>query len=48
MAEDTKKKKVITQDDIMKMLNACYDKSLTGLKKVSPPVSVLGDEYLEE
>ncbi len=48
MAEDTKKKKVITQDDIMKMLNACYDKSLTGLKKVSPPVSVLGDEYLEK
>ena len=40
------KKKLITQDDIMKLLNTCYDKSIHGINKVSPPINEFANEYL--
>lgn len=47
MGEEKKqKKKIITQEDIMKVLDACYDKSLSGIGKVSPPVSQMAEDYL--
>lgn len=45
MAKD---KKLITQDDIMKALDVVYDKSLDGIPKVSKPIKVLAQEYLNK
>ena len=42
------KKKFITQEDIMKMLDACYEKCLNGIPKVSPKVEDLADDYLNK
>lgn len=46
--EKKEKKKLITQKDIMAVLNACYDKSLNGIQKVSPSVKDLAEEYLKK
>ncbi len=46
MAED--KKKLITYDDIMKVLNTCYDKSVHGINKVSPPIDEFANDYLKK
>lgn len=49
MAEDKKeKKKLVTQEDIMKMLDTCYDKSLHGINKVSPPIEQFANDYLKK
>lgn len=49
MGEEKKqKKKIITQEDIMKILDTCYDKSLSGLGKVSPPVSQMARTIFPE
>lgn len=45
MSEE-KKRKIINQEDIIKILDSCYEKSLTGIKRVSPPVSDMAQEYL--
>lgn len=42
------KKQVISQDDIMKLLDTCYEKCLSGIPKVSPSVKVLADDYLQK
>lgn len=42
------KKKIITQEDIMKMLDTCYEKSLHGINKVSPPIEQFADDYLKK
>ena len=42
------KKKLITQADIMKMLDACYDKSLHGINKISPPIEQFAEDYLKK
>ena len=42
------KKKLITQEDIMKMLDACYEKCLNGIPKVSPKVEELATDYLNK
>lgn len=47
MSED-KKKKLITQEDVMKMLDACYEKSLYGINKVSPPIEQFANDYLSK
>lgn len=44
--EDNKKK--ITQEDIMKLLEACYEKCLNGIPKVSQSVEELADDYLKK
>lgn len=49
MEEKTKfKKKAISQDDIMKLLDTCYEKCLDGIPKVSPSVADLVDDYLNK
>ena len=41
-------KKTITQEDIMKLLDKCYEKSLNGIPNVSPSVEELANEYLSK
>ena len=49
MEEKTKsKRKIATQEDIMKLLDACYEKCLDGIPKVSPSVADLADDYLHK
>ncbi|WP_294478920.1 EcsC family protein [uncultured Ruminococcus sp.] len=43
-----KKAKIVSQEDIMKMLDACYDKCLNGIPKVSKPVKEMADDYLRK
>ncbi len=42
------KKKFIKQEDIMKMLDLCYDKSLHGIKNISPPMEQFADDYVKK
>ena len=39
-------KKLMTQEDILQLLNTLYDKSVQGIPKVSIPVAQLADDYL--
>lgn len=49
MEEKTKsKRKIATQEDIMKLLDACYEKCLDGIPKVSPSVADLATDYLHK
>lgn len=41
-------KKLITQEDIMKLLDSCYEKCLNGIPKVSPNVEELASDYLKK
>lgn len=36
--EKRKKEKILSQEDIMKILDTCYEKSVNGIPHVSPPV----------
>lgn len=38
----------ITQAEIMQLLDKLYDQSVHGIAKVSPPIEVLANNYLEE
>lgn len=40
-------KQPVTQDDIMKLLDTCYDKCLNGIPKVSPSVADMANDYLK-
>ena len=42
------KKRQITQDDMIKILDKLYSASVQGLPKVSPPISKLADDYLSK
>lgn len=47
MYEDNNgKKKIINSEDMIKILDFLYDKSLNGIGKVSPPVTKMADDYL--
>lgn len=46
--EEKKKSKIISQEDIFKMLNTCYEKSLNGISKVSPPIEDFANDYLKK
>ena len=46
--EKENKKMVMTQEDIMKILDSCYEKCLNGIPKVSPNVSDMAEEYLQK
>lgn len=49
LEEKTKsKKKAISQNDIMKLLDACYEKCLDGIPKVSPSVADMAADYLSK
>lgn len=43
MAEN---KKILSQEDIMKLLDTCYEKCLSGVPKVSPSVESMANDYL--
>lgn len=40
------KKTILSQEDIMKLLDSCYDKCLTGVPKVSSSVESMANDYL--
>ena len=40
--------KKFSQDDIMKLLDSCYEKCLNGIPKISPDVKTLADDYLQK
>ncbi len=42
------KQKTILQEDIMKVLDSCYDKCLNGIPKVSSKVENMANEYLQK
>ena len=39
-----KKEKFISQEDIFKMLNNCYQKTLNGINKISPPIEKFAND----
>lgn len=41
-------KKVISQEDVMKLLDSCYEKSLKGIPHVSPSIEEMANEYLSK
>lgn len=47
MSKDDKKA-IVSQEDIMKILDSCYDKCLNGIPKVSPSVEDMANEYLQK
>ena len=42
------KQTLISQEDIAKMLDACYSKAIDGIPLVSPPIEDLANEYLQK
>ena len=40
--------KSISQEDIFKILNACYEKVLNGVTKISPPIEEFAEDYLKK
>lgn len=42
------KDQTITQEDIMNLLNICYEKCLNGITKISPSVEDMANDYLEK
>lgn len=48
MSDEKRTNKIVSQEDIFKMLNACYDKALNGISKVSPPIEEFAEDYLKK
>lgn len=46
--DSREKKQKITQEDIMNLLDACYEKCLNGIPKVSPSVGDMANDYLKK
>lgn len=42
------KKQAVTQEDIMKLLDSCYDKCLNGIPQISPSVEEMANDYLKK
>lgn len=42
------KKPILTQEDMMKLLDSCYEKCLHGVPKVSPSVESMANDYLKK
>lgn len=40
--------KLISQEDMMKALDVCYDKTLNGIQKISPPIDQFAEDYLKK
>lgn len=45
---DNNSKKKLTQEDVMKLLDSCYEKCLKGIPHVSSPVEELANDYLSK
>ena len=41
-------KKKMTQEDIMKLLDSCYEKCLNGIPMVSPGIEDMANDYLSK
>lgn len=41
-------KKIVSNEDIMKLLDTCYEKSLNGIPMISQPIEEMVDNYLEK
>lgn len=41
-------KKGLSQEDVMKLLDACYEKCLSGVPKVSPSVERMANDYMSK
>lgn len=48
MAEQAAKKKVFTEDQILSILDTCYQKALEGINGVSPPIEMFAENYLDK
>lgn len=48
MSDGDKKKGPLTREDILKIMDDLYGKSLDGIPKVSKPVSAFADDYLKK
>lgn len=46
--DNKEKKRTITQEDVMNLLDSCYEKCLNGIPLVSPSVEDLANDYLEK
>ncbi|MGN0812469.1 MAG: EcsC family protein [Candidatus Coproplasma sp.] len=46
--ENTEKKPIVTQEDIAKLLDTCYTKSINGIPNVSESVEELANDYLKK
>lgn len=46
--DSKEKKRTITQEDIMNLLDSCYEKCLNGIPLVSPSVEDLANDYLKK
>lgn len=46
--EEKEKKTVISQEEVMKILDSCYEKCLNGIPKVSPSVEEMANDYLKK
>ena len=44
----TDKKIIVSQEDVMKILDSCYEKCLNGIPKVSSNVEDMANEYLQK
>lgn len=42
------KKQAVTQEDIMKLLDSCYEKCLNGIPRISPSVAEMANDYLKK
>lgn len=42
------KKPILSQEDMMKLLDSCYEKCLHGVPKVSPSVETMANDYLKK
>ena len=45
---EKEKKTVIAQEEVMKILDSCYEKCLNGIPKVSPSVEEMANDYLKK
>lgn len=45
---EKEKKKIVTQEDVIALLEKLYEKSINGIPKVSKPIEALAAEYLEK
>jgi len=48
MSNNKKENKIISQEDIFKMLNTCYDKALNGINGISVPIEDFAEDYLSK
>lgn len=45
---EKEKKTVIEQEDVMNILDSCYEKCLNGIPKISPSVEEMANDYLKK